>query len=135
MIQRFFLTKFLYKHLNLTYLTLIPKSTDHQNPGDFRPISLCNTTYKIILKLIPNRLKLLLHKIISLFQSTYVLGRNITDNIMITQEIIYIMKKKKGKSNLQGIKIDMSKAFDRLEWMNFIIHTLKKKALIRMFAK
>lgn len=92
MLQEFFRHGKLLKELNHTYQTLIPKNICIQTPSDFRPISLCNISYKIISKIMTNRLKPILHKIISPWQAAYVPGRNIMDNSIIAHEIVHPMK-------------------------------------------
>jgi hypothetical protein len=82
----------------------------------FRPISLANFIYKVISKILANRLKPLLHKIISSNQSAFLKGRSIHDNSILAHEIFHSMKKKKGNGGLIAIKLDMEKAFDRMEW-------------------
>ena len=93
---------------------------------DFRPISLCNTTYKLISKVLANRLKLLLPSIISENQSAFIPGRLISDNVLIAFEFMhYLNQKNEGKESYMSIKLDMSKAFDRVEW-NFIHEVMSK---------
>ena len=65
---------------------------------DLRPISHCNVAYKILAKVLANRLKLVLPKIISKFQSAFVLGHSILDNVLIAFEVFHYMKRKtRGK--------------------------------------
>ena len=84
--------------------------------ADFRPISLCNTTYKLISKVLANRLKLILPSIITENQSAFIPGRLISDNILIAFDFMhYLNHKNEGKESYMSIKLDMSKAFDRVE--------------------
>ena len=73
--------------------------------------------YKIISKVMENRLKLILSQLISLTQSAFVLGRLITDNVLVAYEMLHTMHlKKKGKKGALALKLDVSKAYDRVEW-------------------
>lgn len=84
---------------------------------EFRPISLCNVIFKIITKTIANRMKLWLPEIVGPFQSAFVPGRLITDNALIAFETFHHMRKMvKGKHGYVGLKLDMAKAYDHVEW-------------------
>jgi hypothetical protein len=100
--------------LNATFLTLIPKEENIAAPSKYRPISLCNVIYKIITKVIANRLKPLLPLLISPEQMGYVEGRKILDGIILAHEVIHSLKTTKKPGML--LKLDLSKAFDRLSW-------------------
>ena len=102
--------------LNQTHIALIPKIKGPESIGSFRPISLCNTIYKVITKIIVARIRPLLDKLVSPFQSAFVPGRKGVDNAVIAQELIHTISRKKGKVGYMVVKIDLEKAYDRLEW-------------------
>lgn len=97
---------------NSTYLALIPKDSNPDTFARFRPISLCNASYKILAKLLANRMKPLLPRIISPAQGGFVKGRHILDNVIQVQETIHSSKQRKEKGMI--IKLDMANAFDRV---------------------
>jgi len=104
-------------NLNMTNIALIPKGDSQVSMKDWRPIALCNVVYKIVAKVLANRLKLVLDKCISDSQSAFVSGRSILDNAMVAIEIIHYMKSKvKGKKWDVALKLDISKAYDRIDW-------------------
>jgi hypothetical protein len=102
--------------VNLTDICLIPKVNRPEFVSQFRPISLCNVSYKIITKVMVNRLKQIVPNVVSPFQTGFVPGRNITKNILIAQEMLHSMTKMKSKLGFFVIKVDLSKAYDRLSW-------------------
>jgi len=104
------------KDINRTFISLIPKK---DLVADFRPIILCNTSYTLIYKLIVNHLKPLLSQCISPCQSNFILGGNIVYNIILLKEIPHSIARSKNKTKPMAIKVDLSKAYDSLEW-NFI---------------
>ena len=106
------------KSINHTFITLIPKVNNPERVSNFQPISLCNMIYKIVSKVIANRLKPMLHSIISDTQSVFIANRLITDNILIAFESLHHMKNNCiGKKGFIALKLDMSKAYDRVEWI------------------
>ena len=102
------------KSLNSTFLALIPKKEGANWLDKFRPIELCNVIYKIITKLIAERLKPLLGSLISAEQGGFVDGRQILDGVVIAMEAIHSMATSKEKAMF--IKLDMAKAYDRVSW-------------------
>ena len=73
----------------------------------FRPISLCNTVYKLILKILANRMRSTLKRLIAPSQAVFVPGRWIHENGLIAQELVATVKRKKGKGGLMEIKLDI----------------------------
>ena len=84
--------------------------------GNYRPISLCNIVYKVLTKIIVARLRPYLGNLISPFQTAFMLGRKGTDNMIIAQEIIHSLGKKKGIVGYMALKINLAKEYDKIEW-------------------
>lgn len=116
MVQKTFRDGMVDPLINCSVISLIPKIPKPSLFCHLRPISLCNVSYKIINKVIANRLKPLMPLLIHPSQTSFVAGRNIHDNIIVAQEILHSMRNKKGKTGWMAIKIDLEKAYDRLSW-------------------
>ncbi|KAJ9554109.1 hypothetical protein OSB04_018154 [Centaurea solstitialis] len=104
--------------VNDTVIALIPKVNSPSSLKEYRPIALCNVILKIITKVLANRIKPILPNIISANQTAFVKDRLITDNIIIAFEMLHSMQRNtRKKSGEVAIKIDISKAYDRLSWV------------------
>jgi hypothetical protein len=116
-VKEFFSTGSMPDEVNDTTIVLIPKVTHPSVLSDFRPISLCNVLYKVVSKCLMNRLRPLLQELISPHQSAFITGRLITDNAFIAFECIHaIQNSTSARTNLYAFKLDLSKAYDRVDW-------------------
>ncbi|XP_048496063.1 uncharacterized protein LOC125495441 [Beta vulgaris subsp. vulgaris] len=116
MIVSVFRTGKIPNDLNRTVVALIPKSENPEKISQFRPISLVNTSLKVISKILVKRMRPILSKEISPNQNSFISGRGTDVNLIIASEILHSMGKKKGKKGTFAMKIDLEKAYDRLEW-------------------
>ncbi|XP_056855145.1 uncharacterized protein LOC130504548 [Raphanus sativus] len=119
-VRNFFESGQLPMDWNFTELCLLPKVLNPNQMKDLRPISLCSVVYKIVSKVMCDRLKTILPHIISPAQGAFVGGRLISDNLLIAHEMVHGLRTNPMcKSDFIAIKTDMSKAYDRVEW-NFL---------------
>ncbi|KAK4268822.1 hypothetical protein QN277_022056 [Acacia crassicarpa] len=117
MVCEFFAGNSVLDGINMTNITLIPKVQKPEHVSQFRPIGLCNFSYKIISKILANRMRPLLDACISQNQSAFVPGRCIHDNIIIAHEVYHYLRHKRSGGKYEfSLKMDMSKAYDRVEW-------------------
>lgn len=114
--QDFFETGELPTNLNTTLVCLIPKLKHPKKVADLRPISLCNVLMRILSKIMTNRVKPILQTIISEQQNAFIENRLLTDNALVAFEVNHhIHRKTQGAVGVVGLKIDVAKAYDRLE--------------------
>ncbi|XP_026396593.1 uncharacterized protein LOC113291255 [Papaver somniferum] len=116
MTQTFFRTGNIAKVFNHTNIALISKVPLAELVTQYRPIGLCNFIYKILSKILDNRLKPFINNIISQNQSAFIPKRSISDNILLANEAIYAVNHNDKVEGITAIKLDMSKAHDNLEW-------------------
>ncbi|CAN0866808.1 Transposon TX1 uncharacterized 149 kDa protein [Linum grandiflorum] len=103
--------------LQETNVILLPKVEDPRGMNDLRPISLCSVLYRLVAKVLANRMRKVMPRLISEEQSAFVAGRSIIDNVMVAFETIHSMRRRRtGKWGKVAVKIDISKAYDRVEW-------------------
>lgn len=115
-VQLFFSTGAIPEQVNETVVSLIPKINHPEICSHFRPISCCTFLYKIIARIMVTRLKGSMNSLISPFQSAFIGGRQIQDNLIVVQEAFHCNKKPGPRRDDQVIiKLDMNKAYDRLE--------------------
>jgi hypothetical protein len=116
-VKHFFETGNIPEGINDTVIVLIPKTNEADDIMDFRPISLCNVIYKVVSKCIVNRLRPLLQFLISETQSAFLPGRLISNNALFSFECFYhIQKNKKTEDNYCAYMLDLTKAYDRVDW-------------------
>jgi hypothetical protein len=101
-------------NLNFGIITLIPKKDNANKIQDYRPICLLNVSFKIITKVLTNRIGLVADRIVSPSQTAFMPGRNILEGVIILHESIHELQRK----NLDGviIKLDFEKAYDKVKW-------------------
>lgn len=120
-IQESFNTGKILHELNHTFITLIPKVESPTMIEEFRPIACCNVLYKILSKVICNRLTKVLPDLISECQSAFIKGRHISENSLLAHELIRNFNK--PGADKMCLKIDLQKAYDKIN-RQFIIHVL-----------
>ena len=104
----------LSKGINSTFIALIPKVDNPQCLNEFRPISLVGSMYKILAKVLPNRLRLVIGSVVSDSQSAFIKGRQILDGIMVANEIVD--EARRHKKELLLFKVDFEKAYNSINW-------------------
>ena len=105
-------SKTMLKYFNTTNISIIPKLRDPQTFVDFRPISLCNLSYKIITKSIYLRIWHIIPHIISLEQGGFLPGWETVEGALVAHEVLHSINSKKASNFV--IKLDMMKAYDRV---------------------
>lgn len=95
-------------NLNGTNIISIPKIKNPSSVGDLRPILLCNVLMKLVTKVIANIMKPVLTQVVLDTQSAFVPGRVITDNVMVSFEVLhYLKRKQQGRVGYMALKLDI----------------------------
>ena len=132
-VKSFFATSTMHKGVNSTLIALVPKVRTPSSMRDFRPISLCSTMYKCISKILASRLKVIMPSLIDKAQSAFVPGRQISDNILLAQELFRGYGRETGLPKC-ALKLDLHKAFDSIGW-DFLIKALHHMQFPTQFVK
>ena len=111
------------KSINNTFLVLIPKKGGAEDLGDFRPISLLGGLYKLLARVLANRLKKVIGKVVSPDQNAFVTGRQILDASLIANEVIDTWNKRGDNGVI--CKLDIEKAYDSINWQ-FLLKVMEK---------
>ncbi|XP_043721016.1 uncharacterized protein LOC122668529 [Telopea speciosissima] len=112
-VQLFFTNSFMPHSINATFINLVPKSGDVSTFAGFRPIALCNLLYKIITKILSNRIQHVIGSVVSHNQSAFIKGRPIVDNILVCHDIVRGIEQK-AASPTAVLKVDLHKAYESL---------------------
>ena len=110
--------------LNKAYIVLLPKVQGAEQVGDFRPISLSNSLYLISAKVLANRLRGVLSSLISPFQSAFIPSWQMTDSIVLAEEIVAAWRRD-GTTCFMW-KVDFAKAYDSIDW-HFLWNVLRRR--------
>lgn len=102
--------------INEVLICIIPKGDTLEFLNQFRHISLCNVLVKVVTKILVNRLKPLMTKLVWQTRASFIPGRSMIDNIIVAQELVHSLKKKKGRKGVFILKVDLEKVYDRVEW-------------------
>ncbi|GJW82860.1 protein LAZ1, partial [Tanacetum coccineum] len=132
-VRDFFINGQILKEINHIFLALIPKIPTPIKITDYWLISCCNVIYKCISKIITNRIIEGVKDVVSVNQSTFISGRNISDNILITQELMHNYHCKIGPPRC-AFKVDIQKAYDTVDW-RFLGRILKEFGFHRTMIK
>lgn len=125
-----FLQEF-YKHGRLpkvtttSFIALVPKADNLQCIEEFRPICLVGCLYHLISKLLAANLKLMIGKLVSSTQTTFIEGRKMLDNVLVLNEVLDYAKRKKKKKKCLVVRVEFEKAYDCVSW-SFLRYVLNR---------
>jgi len=130
-VQEFFISGVLANNINNNLIVLIPKVPGPRVMGDYRPISLANFQFKVITKILADRLANVTMRIISIEQRGFIRDRQISECVILASEAINTLDKRQYGGNI-ALKVDIAKAFDTLDW-NFLLEVLRRFGFDEMF--
>ena len=122
-IMSFQSTGFIPTGCNASFITLVPKKDNPSNLNEFRPIFLVGSVYKIISKILANRIKKVFPSVIDLNQAAFLGGRGILDSILVANETVDYLKKEKKSGIL--VKVDFEKTYYSVDW-KFLYYMMKR---------
>lgn len=129
-ISNFFISGSLPRNANMTWVTLIPKIDDAEEIQDYRPISMIGCIYKVIAKVLANRMRSVMANLVGESQSAFVQGRQILDGALIANEAVHWVKRRKKEAII--MKLDFRKAYDSVRWI-FVDQVLEKMGFGRVW--
>ncbi|XP_028089573.1 uncharacterized protein LOC114289924 [Camellia sinensis] len=112
----------LSREINSSFIVLIPKKDNPIDLGDYRPISLVSSIYKVLAKVLSRRLKRVLPTVIGEVQFAFVCGKYILDGVLIANEVVDGWKRSKKKGII--LKLDFEKAYDSINW-EFLVSMMR----------
>ena len=125
----------LRRGINTTFIALIPKVDSPHRLNDFRPLALVGCLYKILSKVLDNRLRVIIGRVASETQTTFEKDRQILDGILIANEVVD--EAQKSKKELMLFKVDFAKAYDLVDWeyLDAIMHKMAFQVFWRKWIK
>ncbi|XP_061999298.1 uncharacterized protein LOC133716631 [Rosa rugosa] len=114
-VRSFFQSGYILPNLNSSFVALIPKVQEANVITQFRPIAMANFSFKIITRILADRLAPIASRIILPNQFAFLKGRQISDCIFLASECVNLLDNKCCGGNV-AIKFDVAKAFDTLNW-------------------
>jgi len=115
------------KGCNASFLTLIPKTENPQSLEEYRPISLVGCVYKILTKLLSNRIKKVIEKVINGTQSAFLSNRGLLDSVLVVNEVMDELRRRKKSRVI--VKLDFEKAYDSVSW-EFLFYMMDGKTRV-----
>ncbi|KAL0923155.1 hypothetical protein M5K25_007201 [Dendrobium thyrsiflorum] len=133
-VLEFFSSGNMCKQWKETLIVLIPKVSNPMLPSNFRPINLCNTVYKVVAKVLLNRMLPMIPNLIAVEQAAFLKGRSMYDHIIVAKENFHKFRYFKSSKGLVSFKWDMAQAYDSIGWSS-LANILDHFGFPRFFSK